>query len=69
MTQAGDRRNRPQAPRDPDPWFECNWSDPCHTLVHEDDEDAPLCHTHRIEQFREEAAETANKMAKEDEIW
>ncbi|RLB68525.1 MAG: hypothetical protein DRH08_00630 [Deltaproteobacteria bacterium] len=65
MTQAGDRMNRPQTPPDPNPWQECEWDD-CLTMVHEDDEGAPFCWTHYREQLSEEAAETANKMAKED---
>lgn len=54
-----------QAPPDPDPWQECDWGDGCHTMVHEDAEGAPFCWIHYMEQLEEEAAETANKMAKE----
>ena len=58
-----------QAPPDPDPFNECEWEDGCHTLVHDDDEDAPLCHVHRMESIEEEQADTARKMAKEDDTW
>ena len=67
MTQAGDRRNRPQAPPDPDPYAECEWEG-CLTLVYEDEEGEPFCYEHYLEQLREEAAETHRKMQKEDTI-
>jgi len=51
---------------DPDPWTECEWGDGCHAMVHEDADGAPLCWQHYMKAIEEDAAETANKMAKED---
>jgi hypothetical protein len=69
MTEAGDRMNRPQAPPDPDPWTECESDDGCHTMVHEEDEAAPLCWMHYMDAIEEEQADTARKIQKEDETW
>ena len=65
MTQTGDRRNKPQAPPDPDPYLECEWDD-CLVMVHDIAEGFPFCWSHYLEQLREEAAETYRKMQKED---
>ena len=51
----------------PSPWAECEW-DQCLTLVYENEEGAPFCYEHYLEQLREEAAETQRTMQKEDEI-
>ena len=65
MTETGEYRRTP-VPDDPDPGHECQWPDPCHTMVHEDEEGEPLCYEHYLEQIREEQADTMRKQQKED---